>query len=411
MKSYLLIVSIIYSINNYSQIKILFDATKAETAGNADWIIDADAWTLKYNAASPFAVVSSSNNQSLAQRYPTPAQSGISASTSETFWTGASSAWAVDMVKKGYEVETLPYNVQITYGNTSNPQDLSNYKVYIVCEPNLVYSASEKTAIINFVKNGGGLFMISDHDVSDRNGDGWDSPHIWNDFMQNNTVQANPFGITFDYANISPTSSNVVTTVSDSLTHGLGGTVSQVKWSNGTTMTLNTTQNTSVAGDVFLNSPANGLTNVLVAHAHYFAGKVAAMGDSSPIDDGTGDPGDALYNGYFTDASGNHQKLLINTVIWLATSNVVTGIDEQFSNAEILFFPNPTSDKFSMTFPNSNFINRDVTIIDMLGRELIHQVIDDKKMECDLSNLKSGIYYIQIKNDKGQVASKKIIKN
>jgi hypothetical protein len=32
---------------------------------------------------------------------------------------------------------------------------------------------AEKDAIINFVKNGGGLYMIADHDNSDRNGDGW----------------------------------------------------------------------------------------------------------------------------------------------------------------------------------------------------------------------------------------------
>ncbi|HEY4151408.1 MAG TPA: hypothetical protein VGM41_20860, partial [Chitinophagaceae bacterium] len=46
--------------------KFLFDATKAETAGNADWVIDEDGST--------------------PQRIPTPAQSTITASTAETFW-------------------------------------------------------------------------------------------------------------------------------------------------------------------------------------------------------------------------------------------------------------------------------------------------------------------------------------
>lgn len=34
---------------NAQQVKILFDATKAETANNADWIIDADAHNLGWN--------------------------------------------------------------------------------------------------------------------------------------------------------------------------------------------------------------------------------------------------------------------------------------------------------------------------------------------------------------------------
>jgi hypothetical protein len=55
----------------------------------------------------------------------------------------------------------LPPGKAITYGNTSNPQDLSNYDVYIIVEPNIKYTTAEKTAILSFVQNGGGLFMIS----------------------------------------------------------------------------------------------------------------------------------------------------------------------------------------------------------------------------------------------------------
>ena len=152
--------------------KFLFDAGHAETAGNADWVI------MGTNNAAP--------------RFPSPAQSGITSSTSESYWTGALSSWGVALVKLGNSVESLPQGVAITYGNTSNPQDLSNYNVYVVDEPNTLFTASEKSAIVNFVKNGGGLFMISDHNISDRNNDGYDSPAIWNDLMTNNGVQANP---------------------------------------------------------------------------------------------------------------------------------------------------------------------------------------------------------------------------
>jgi hypothetical protein len=66
--------------------KFLFDATKAETAGNADWVIDED------------------NNTP--QRFPTPAQSTITASTPETYWTGSLSSWGIALVKAGNSVET-----------------------------------------------------------------------------------------------------------------------------------------------------------------------------------------------------------------------------------------------------------------------------------------------------------------
>ena len=182
-------------INAQAQTKILFDATKAEMAGNADWVIDADLTNLHFN---PTPYVGSSGSQSNPQRIPTPAQSGITSSTAETYWTGALSSWGIDCVNKGYTVETLPWNGSITYGVSSNAQDLSNYKVYIVDEPNILFTAAEKTAIMQVVQHGGSLFMISDHTNSDRNFDGWDSPHIWDDFLSNNSVQPYPFGIFFD---------------------------------------------------------------------------------------------------------------------------------------------------------------------------------------------------------------------
>ena len=325
MKSTFIAIAFLLTIgNSFAQVKVLFDATKAQTAGQADWIVDADQFNLNW---SPNAYTGTSNWHSNAQQIPTPAQSGITASTAENFWVGGLSGWGVDCAKKGYTVETLPYTGQITYGNSSNPQDLINYKVYIVCEPNILFTAAEKTAIMQFVQNGGGLFMVSDHTVSDRNGDGHDSPEIWNDLMTNNSVQANPFGITFDLQDFSQTSSSVVAAAGDSIIFGPMGTVTQVKWAGGTTMTVNPTNNNTVKAVVYKSGTSSGNNNVMFAYARYGNGKVAAIGDSSPCDDGTGNPSSnlTLYNGYFTDAAGNHRKLLMNATIWLATANPASG--------------------------------------------------------------------------------------
>ncbi|HOS47696.1 MAG TPA: hypothetical protein PLG57_03620, partial [Bacteroidia bacterium] len=42
------IITSCFSTISYAQTKILFDASKAEAAGNADWVIDADAHNIGY---------------------------------------------------------------------------------------------------------------------------------------------------------------------------------------------------------------------------------------------------------------------------------------------------------------------------------------------------------------------------
>ena len=313
------ILTLLIKSGSAQNIKILFDATKAETAGNADWVIDEDLNNMTWN---PNATVGS-GSEGNAQRIPTPAQSTVSSSTLETYWKGAISSWGIDCVKRGYYVETLPYNGSITYGNSSNAQDLSNYKIFIVVEPNIKFTSTEKTAIINFVLNGGSLFMVSDHIVSDRNNDGFDSPQIWNDLLTNNGIQYNPFGILFDSANFSQTTTNIPNLPGDSLLNGPMGSVTQAMWSNGTSISINPTVNNSVKGVVYKTGVTFGNTSIMAAYSRYGKGKVVAIGDSSPCDDGTGDTGDQLYNGWTTDAAGNHERLIMNATIWLATKDSV----------------------------------------------------------------------------------------
>lgn len=394
-KFYLCLFLTVYSFNASSQIKILFDATKAESASNADWVIDADLWNLRYSGST----VTTGGSESNPQQFPTPAQSTITASTPETFWKGALSSWGIDCVKQGYQVETLPYNGQITYGSASNSQDLSNYKVFIICEPNIVFNSSEKEAILNFVKNGGGLFMVSDHTVSDRNSDGWDSPDIWNDFMTNNSVESNPFGITFDLKNISGASYNIANIPNDSVLHGIIGDVAEAEWFNGTTMTLLPSKNPSVSGKIYTTgSSNNGNTNVMFATARYGKGKVAAIGDSSPCDDGTGDTGDnSLYDGYWSDASGNHRPLLMNATIWLATSNTLSTSLNNFSyiNKNINLYPSIVSNGI-LNVKNGTNGRLEFRLVDFTGRILITDTISSHMKTIDVTGLHSGSYYCHI---------------
>lgn len=274
--------------------KFLFDATKAQTAGNADWVLDADT--------SP-------------QRLPTPLQSNITATTTENFWRGGLSAWGIALVKLGHTVETLPTRTAITYGGTG-VQDLKNYDVFVVAEPNIRFTSAEKTAILNFVKNGGGLFMISNHSGSDRNNDGWDSPKIWNDLMTTNSVKVNPFGISITLNSISETTSNRLSATTNPILNGSQGTVTQLKYSAGASMSINTTANTTVQGLIWRGTSLQGTSNIMCASATFGTGRVVVIGDSSPADDGTGATGDTLYPGWTELAS--HSRLHMNASLWLA---------------------------------------------------------------------------------------------
>ncbi len=360
------LIAFLLVINKFAtaQISILFDASKAETANNSDWIVDADTYNLGYN---PTAYIG--GHEANAQRIPTPAQSGITSSTSQNYWAGALSAWAVDAAKLGYHIETLPYNGLITYGDATNPQDLSNYTVYVVCEPNILFSASEKVAIINFVQNGGGLFIISDHNNSDRNGDGHDSPDIWNDLMQNNSIQVNPFGITFDYEFFSDNTTNIPNLPNNPLLHGSYGSVTSVEFYGGTSMTLDTAANATVKGVVYRSGFDNSKNlGVLCAYSKFGSGKIVALGDSSPADDGTGDPNDHLYDGWLLDANGNHERLIMNATVWLA--NPTTSISKVDFRKDIKV--STGNNTFSIMINTKNIATDfQLDLYDMMGRKII----------------------------------------
>ena len=399
----IVIFSIVFSAK--AQVKILFDATKAEMASNADWVIDADVHNLKATSSGTMVTGGSDSNP---QMIPTPAQSGITSSTPETYWNGALSAWAIDLVKLGYTVETLPYTGKITYGDANNAQDLSNYKVFVIDEPNFRFPLSERDALINFVKNGGGLFIISDHNISDRNNDGWDSPHIWNDIFTTNTIQPDPFGISFDLANISGSTTNFASLPSNPILHGASGTPTEMQFFNGTTMTLNTTDNPSVQGLVFRSGASTtGLVNVMFATSTYGSGKVCALGDSSVPDDGTGDTGDSLYNGYTADANGNHKPLLLNATVWLATNSALSVNDLAKSEADVEIFPNPSSDYIYIKNDKGNNTNYTVTISDASGKLVFSKAINSNQI--DIKNLQKGLYYLSVKTETG-LKNFKIIK-
>jgi len=208
----------------------------------------------------------------------------VTAATPRTYWLGAISSWGIDLVKRGYEVATLTSAYGITYGNAGNAYDLGNFDVFIVPEPNTVFSAAESTAIFNFVREGGGLVAVADHINYDRNGDGIDSPRIWNQ-LDAQRLWGVSFEVSGSHSNFTEVwSTNVSTDLSDSTIYGPEGTVNGLEFHDGTTMTLYPAVNPTVRGSVWRNGFAQGKSVAMAAPSVYGNGRIFFVGDRSPLD-------------------------------------------------------------------------------------------------------------------------------
>ncbi|WP_405995468.1 hydrolase [Streptomyces sp. NBC_00986] len=268
--------------------RVLFDDGHAEEAGNADWII------------------STSKPDPLSQD---------SSPSSETDWTGALSSWGVALQKTGdYSLKTA--TSALTYGGSSTT-DLSNFDTLVLPEPNTLFTTAEKTAIMTFVQNGGGLFMISDHTGADRNSDGEDAVEILNDLMTNNSVDStDPFGFSIDTLDISSGYPAAISDSTNEVLNGAFGTVTKSLIADGTTATLKPADNANVKGLVY-RSGYSGNTGAFFATSTFGSGRVAFWGDSSPMDDGTGQSGNTLYDGW-NDTGATNAALALNATAWLA---------------------------------------------------------------------------------------------
>ncbi|MEU8590148.1 hydrolase [Streptomyces sp. NPDC048664] len=270
--------------------RVLFDNAHAETAGNADWI------------------VSTSQPDPLGEN-PSP--------SSDKDWTGALSSWGVALQKSGgYSLKTLPAGSSLGYGGSSST-DLKNFDTLVLPEPNKLFTTAEKTAIMNFVKNGGGLFMISDHTGSDRDNDGSDAVKILNDLMTDNSVDSSdPFGFSIDSLNIASGYPAAINDSGDPVLHGAFGTVTKSLIANGTTATLKPSDNPAVKGLLY-RSGSSGNSGAFFLTSTFGSGRVAFWGDSSPIDDGTGQSGNTLYDGW-NDPGATNAALALNATDWLS---------------------------------------------------------------------------------------------
>ena len=276
--------------------KVLFDHTRHEEAGtSAEWVI--------CTASEPD---------------PSPVNPA-----SETSWNGGISAWGFDLFKAGYKVQTLPPTGRVTYGDVTNAQDLSNYQVYIIPEPYLLFSAAEKQAILSYVQNGGGLFIVCNHIGAARYSGtgGTDAYTVFNDLV--NVAGTNPYGFTFvaghgpgdALANTTSTAFSTATDVAtQAIVRGAFGGLSLMDFHSYSYLSYNTGLNPSVKE--ILHTQVSGDTGSFIVTSTVGAGRVVAISDSAPADDGTTTTaGKALHNSYTINSN---KAFFLNSCAYLA---------------------------------------------------------------------------------------------
>ena len=111
----------------------------------------------------------------------------------------------------------------------------------------------------------------------------------------------------------------------------------------------------------------------------------------------------------FEFVSGLGNNIYIDDVNITST----TGISEEDQNNSLLVYPNPVSEGLTIDFAETNINSGSVEIKDLSGRTVYIQSIEDRSkngslLQIDVSNLTSGIYFLNVRGESGNTLVKKI---
>lgn len=172
------------------------------------------------------------------------------------------------------------------------------------------------------------------------------------------------------------------TTLIDAVHNGVGSTPSPD--TNNWTVTSNTIASgtrTIVANRAFNTSDSNDYTFVFANNSIDFA--FAKMSSASF---------NLAYHG-----SGNRGYQIDVPFSTLGVND--------FERSKIVFYPNPVKDVFNIQSAGEI---KSVTIYDATGKKVAN--FNNQKEMLDISNLKSGIYFIEILNSENKILTEKIVK-
>lgn len=79
--------------------------------------------------------------------------------------------------------------------------------------------------------------------------------------------------------------------------------------------------------------------------------------------------------------------------------------DENMINSGFNIYPNPAEN--DLTLENLTSFDSEIIIHDALGKEIVRTSVKGTSQNIDLSDLKSGIYFVRIRNEKGRLTEPK----
>ena len=357
MKKIRLILIALFVCGSLTAVTVLFDNTKEETAGNADWVIG------------------------------TPPN-----------WIGGFSDYGQALRDLGYETLTLNGSQITSYA-------LQNCDVFIIPEPQNPFTNSEKQAILDFVQNGGGLFMIADHDGADRNNNGWDAQDIFDYSLQSMTY----FHMSFNSDNEWLEPASYIESPRTFITEN----INRVGMWAGSTMSANYPAEEHIWREYSHYTP-------LLVTCEYGNGRVVGWGDSSTFDDGTGNPGNTLYDGWtdYDDA-----LFAVNIVRWLLREDV--GIEDNEINGNkktIKLKSNPAFREVSFFISAEQPQDSKINIFNIKGQLINSFLISDGSFDNNGQfsliwngtdktgkSVRSGVYFFNLQTNKQKTAFEKLI--
>ena len=93
---------------------------------------------------------------------------------------------------------------------------------------------------------------------------------------------------------------------------------------------------------------------------------------------------------------------------WCAVNCGMTGINKQFKNELISIYPNPAQDSFTISYEDT-LKSTTIQIRNNLGQLIATYKMNSNTLKIDTQNWNTGIYFIQITDDIGNIITKKVI--
>ena len=85
----------------------------------------------------------------------------------------------------------------------------------------------------------------------------------------------------------------------------------------------------------------------------------------------------------------------------------IEDLDREIKNVKL--YPNPSSGKFTIEFPNPDMKEHKITITDMLGKVLLVTTSKDERTQLDLGNFAQGKYMVRLENEGNSTVKSVII--